>query len=273
MPAAPPAPAGTFKNVSVLTDLSQAEFNRLMIGITNWVAPKQGCPYCHNPADLASDEKYQKVVSRRMIQMTRNINTNWTGHVAQTGVTCHTCHMGNPVPTAPWYFTDRNQVLRHLLDRTDVRVQSQVALASVDSNRSSIKQTEYAYSLMNRMSRSLGVNCTFCHNSGSGSPATRAPRSGSPLCAASGWCARAAWRQAQDSVLHLPQRGVQAALRRQDGQGLSGSVWSRNPAATARRHGGRQHAGRVRPRLISDPPTDPTRRLPGVAAFFSPPGR
>lgn len=100
-----------------------------------------------------------------MIQMTRNINTTWTGHVAQTGVTCCTCHMGNPVPTAPWYFTDRNQVLRHLLDRTDVRVQSRVALASVDSNRSSIKQTEYAYSLMMHMSRSLGVNCTFCHNS------------------------------------------------------------------------------------------------------------
>ena len=32
-------------------------------------------------------------------------------------------------------------------------------------NRQSIKQTEWTYSLMVHMSESLGVNCTFCHNS------------------------------------------------------------------------------------------------------------
>ena len=31
-------------------------------------------------------------------------------------------------------------------------------------NRTSIKQAEWTYSLMNHMSKSLGVNCTFCHN-------------------------------------------------------------------------------------------------------------
>jgi len=34
-------------------------------------------------------------------------------------------------------------------------------------NRSSIKQTEWTYSLMIHMSESLGVNCTYCHNHGS----------------------------------------------------------------------------------------------------------
>ena len=33
-----------------------------------------------------------------MLEMTRHINTNWTSHVAQTGVTCYTCHRGTPLP-------------------------------------------------------------------------------------------------------------------------------------------------------------------------------
>ncbi|NBW89953.1 MAG: photosynthetic reaction center cytochrome c subunit, partial [Gammaproteobacteria bacterium] len=31
-------------------------------------------------------------------------------------------------------------------------------------NRSSVKQAEWTYSLMVHMSESLGVNCTYCHN-------------------------------------------------------------------------------------------------------------
>jgi photosynthetic reaction center cytochrome c subunit len=50
------------------------------------------------------------------------------------------------------------------LDGTDdVRVISQTALP--EGNRHSIKQTEWTYALMVHMSKSLGVNCTFCHNS------------------------------------------------------------------------------------------------------------
>lgn len=165
--AAPEAPmaAGTYKNVQVLGNLSVAEFNRTMVAMGQWVAPKQQCAYCHNLTDLASDEKYQKVVARRMLQMTRDINTNWTSHVATTGVTCYTCHRGNAVPNGVWYYTDQNQVLRYMLDREDVRVQSSAALPAEANNRSSIKQTEGTYSLMLHISKSLGVNCTFCHNS------------------------------------------------------------------------------------------------------------
>jgi photosynthetic reaction center cytochrome c subunit len=32
------------------------------------------------------------------------------------------------------------------------------------ANRASLKQTEHTYSLMVHMSESLGVNCTYCHN-------------------------------------------------------------------------------------------------------------
>ena len=69
-----PKAGDVYQNVQVLGDLSVAEFTRLMTTITAWVSPEQGCNYCHNPANLASDDIYTKVVSRRMIQMTQNIN-------------------------------------------------------------------------------------------------------------------------------------------------------------------------------------------------------
>ena len=160
---APTAP-GNWQNVQVLTDVSQAEFNRTMVAMTQWVSPQQGCNYCHVPGNFAADSPYTKVVARRMLQMVRDVNRDWQGHVAQTGVTCWTCHRGNPVPNNVWYFTRADQPLRHYLDREDARVQSASYVPS-NANRSSIKQTEYTYALMISMSNSLGVNCTFCHNS------------------------------------------------------------------------------------------------------------
>jgi len=95
-----------YKNVQVLGDLDTAQFNRLMGAITVWVAPQEGdnasCAYCHNVENMASDEKYTKVVARRMLQMTRTINSQHKSHVAETGVTCYTCHRGQAVPANVW---------------------------------------------------------------------------------------------------------------------------------------------------------------------------
>ena len=88
----------------MLGDLSVGEFTRLMVSITAWVAPQQGCTYCHNADDrFSSDALYTKVVARRMLQMTRHINATWKPHVADTGVTCYTCHRGQPVPANIWF--------------------------------------------------------------------------------------------------------------------------------------------------------------------------
>jgi photosynthetic reaction center cytochrome c subunit len=38
-----------------------------------------------------------------MLQMTQYINSEWKTHVADTGVTCYTCHRGQPVPSALWF--------------------------------------------------------------------------------------------------------------------------------------------------------------------------
>jgi photosynthetic reaction center cytochrome c subunit len=180
-----------YQNVQVLGDLSVAEFSRTMASITAWVSPEQGCVYCHNAQNFASDEVYTKVVARKMLQMTRKINTDYTQHVAATGVTCYTCHRGNNIPKNVWFTAspearsdgmlgDRagqnlaspvaglaslpeDPFTPYLLEAKDIRVNGPTALPT--GNRHSIKQTEWTYSLMMHMSTSLGVNCTYCHNS------------------------------------------------------------------------------------------------------------
>ena len=49
-----------------------------------------------------------------------------------------------------------------LVQSNEIRVVSTTALPA--GNRQSIKQTEWTYGLMMHMSQSLGVNCTYCHN-------------------------------------------------------------------------------------------------------------
>jgi len=174
-PASTSSPPAQWQNVQVLTDVSANEFNRTMLALTQWVAPQQGCVYCHDATNFASDAKYTKVVSRRMLQMTRHLNTEWKSHVQGTGVTCYSCHRGQPVPPAGlWWYTDENQFLRAYLDRSDVRVQSQT-IAHTNANNSSIRQATNTYALMINVSRALGVNCTYCHNSRSWSTWQNAP--------------------------------------------------------------------------------------------------
>ncbi len=186
-----PKAGQVYQNVKVLGDLSVGEFTRLMVSMTNWIAPEQGCAYCHNPANLADDSKYTKVVSRRMVEMTQHINTDWKNHVADTGVTCFTCHRGQPVPQAVWFKSGEqpygsnfmgdkagqnspakvvnlsslpnDPFTPFLLEAKEIRINGNTALPS--GNRQSIKQAEWTYGLMTHMSQSLGVNCTFCHNS------------------------------------------------------------------------------------------------------------
>ena len=181
-----------YENVQVLGDLGVGEFNRLMAAMTQWVSPEAGCNYCHVEGNLASDDMYTKVVSRRMVQMTQHINASWTDHVAQTGVTCYTCHRGLNVPAEIWWEDPGPETAAQfagnragqnlagvaanayaslpydpysafLVDAKEIRVIGQKALPN--NHVASIQDTEHTYALMMHMSDSLGVNCTFCHNS------------------------------------------------------------------------------------------------------------
>ncbi|MDO9285239.1 MAG: photosynthetic reaction center cytochrome PufC [Aquabacterium sp.] len=196
-PPGSPLAKDSFKNVQVLGDLPAGEFTRTMLAITAWVAPKEGCAYCHKAGDdLSADTLYTKVVARKMIAMTRHINTDWKQHVAASGdggaggVTCYTCHRGQPVPARIWFTepaprqtggstADSNGQNRpamaagltalgidpltpYLLGNQRIRAAATTALPV--NAPVSIQQTEKTFGLMMHMSQSLGVNCTYCHN-------------------------------------------------------------------------------------------------------------
>jgi photosynthetic reaction center cytochrome c subunit len=189
-PAVGPKAGDVYQNVQVLGDVSVPQFVRLMTGITAWVAPEQGCAYCHEGENYADDTLYTKKVARVMIAMTQQINQDWATHVAPTGVTCYTCHRGKNVPQYAWSAdpgpdrargmvaqADQNIAAAavgysslpydpfstFLEDKTNIRVVSDTALPT--GNPSNIKDTEHTYALMMHFANSLGVNCTYCHNS------------------------------------------------------------------------------------------------------------
>jgi len=193
-PAAGPKARDIYQNVEVLGDLSVGQFARVMAAMTAWVSPEQGCNYCHLGENLASDDLYTKRVSRRMLQMTQDINSNWDQHVANTGVTCYTCHRGKNVPAEIWYTGDTPEASASMagytagqnvpapasvyaslpadpfsgyLTESDQPIRVQTAALSSEDKYITIQHTEKTYGLMMHMSDSLGANCTLCHNSAS----------------------------------------------------------------------------------------------------------
>jgi Photosynthetic reaction centre cytochrome C subunit. len=168
-----------------------------MTAFTFWVAPDEGCAYCHAGADegnYADDSLYTKVVSRRMIEMTQFINEEWSGHVnanAEVGVNCNTCHRGQNVPSDIWFriapvnsntagwasvqnrTTSQSQFTSlpsdalesYLLDTQQIAVHDLASRVDTQPGDPTWQDTERTYSLMNYFSNSLGRNCVFCHNS------------------------------------------------------------------------------------------------------------
>ena len=195
VPTVGPKAADIYQNVQILGDLSVGEFTRLMAAITQWVSPEEGCNYCHVAEGFQLDTKYTKKVARVMIAMTQRANADWGDHVGNVGVTCYTCHRGNNIPEYVWA-QDPGQAHAAGIMTASQNIASEAAVYSSlpydpftayldgakeddaalpwrvagntalpNGNRSSIKQTEWIYSLMMHFSDSLGVNCTHCHNS------------------------------------------------------------------------------------------------------------
>jgi photosynthetic reaction center cytochrome c subunit len=145
------------------------------------------------------------MVARTMIAMTQRTNEAWgEQHTAPTGVTCWTCHRGQPVPQYVFaqdpgrplpgalakvpngqniagplvgYASLPSEPLnKYLSGDAEIGIAGPTALPT--GNDLSIKDAEWTYSLMMYFSGSLGVNCTYCHNSQSfakweGSPPAR----------------------------------------------------------------------------------------------------
>lgn len=192
-----PAAGTVYKNVQVLKNVPTGAFIRIMVSMTQWVAPKQGCGYCHVSGNFASDAKYTKRVARRMIQMTIYTNAVWKSHVKGVGVTCYTCHRGNNAPQYVWFNgvesphasglmeTETGEArpslaadgsslpydpfTPFLVGKSTAAVNAAINTAGTTAlpsgNRMSIQQTNWTYALMMNFATSLGVNCEFCHES------------------------------------------------------------------------------------------------------------
>ena len=194
-PALPPAetggPAATavYQNVQVLTDISAAEFMRLQTAITQWVSPKEGCAFCHTGTDYASDAVPAKLAARVMLRMTRHLNSDWSSHVAAAGVTCYSCHRGQPVPAEIWFpsppvlqrpfvalqddwresadtvrkfFPDAGYAQYFLGDEPIAVQSSTVGLSNTVASQVEVKRI---YEMMMTLSDGIGANCGYCHNS------------------------------------------------------------------------------------------------------------
>ncbi|MGI4811440.1 MAG: photosynthetic reaction center cytochrome PufC [Janthinobacterium lividum] len=178
-----------YKNVQVLGDVDQAEFMRLQEAITQWVAPKQGCGFCHTGEDYASDAKPQKIAARLMLSMTRTINADWSNHIAPSGVTCYTCHRGQPIPAETWFpqppkpaklwvaiqqpYNESADTVRKFFPDNgwglfyvgNENISGQSLSALPDNQVHAVIVVTRIYEMMMQMSDGMGVNCGFCHNS------------------------------------------------------------------------------------------------------------
>ena len=184
-----------YSNIQVLKDQTAGEFMTLHVAITNWVAPTEGCAFCHAGPDYApnyaSDDKPQKAAARTMIRMTQTLNTDWANHVAPSGVTCYTCHRGQNVPADAWYprqsqpprpgiarqedwheaastvhdFFPDASAEEYLLQDTKGRIQSYLALPNNTTGPATFPPVIRLYEVMMQMSDDIGVNCGYCHNS------------------------------------------------------------------------------------------------------------
>jgi photosynthetic reaction center cytochrome c subunit len=181
-----PLARDVYPNSEPLGHLTARNYERLVAAMREWVG---------NDTLFSEEETYATAVARNMIEMVWNINENWDGHVAQTGVTCYTCHRGNAVPSNVWFSPEplnswagpsanmQNQARAanystalpvdalqvYLLEDSQlVGVHGYAPRDEDGSSNVSIYHTYQTFALMQHFSNSLGVNCTYCHN-------TRAP--------------------------------------------------------------------------------------------------
>jgi hypothetical protein len=96
-------PAETvFKNIQMLKGVPA---ERLLTLMDTGFKPALGvkCTYCHDPQNWSSDDKSEKKVARKMLEMVKDINGKYLKSIEglkseQPHVSCATCHRGQEKP-------------------------------------------------------------------------------------------------------------------------------------------------------------------------------
>jgi nitrate/TMAO reductase-like tetraheme cytochrome c subunit len=89
-----------FKNLQVLPKtMSKDELKGYMKAQAKALGVE--CDFCHDVPDMASDKNEKKLIARKMIQMTNEVNAKWLKGMKDADknkVTCATCHQGHELP-------------------------------------------------------------------------------------------------------------------------------------------------------------------------------
>lgn len=96
-------PAGeVFLNITHFKGVSAGRLLNIMDrGFSNSLGIS--CNHCHNTSDYASDEKEEKIIARKMMDMTGRINRELLPDIEELSerdalVNCSTCHRGDTKP-------------------------------------------------------------------------------------------------------------------------------------------------------------------------------
>ena len=85
-----------FKNLQVLPqDITKTQLDDIMDAYC--VSLNVKCSFCHVKGNMASDDNDEKMIARKMITMTNEINEKYFGKDSGT-VGCMTCHNGKINP-------------------------------------------------------------------------------------------------------------------------------------------------------------------------------
>lgn len=143
-----------YKNIQVLKGVPASQVMGAMTRIAGFLGTD--CAHCHVPGEFDKDDKQPKQVARTMFKMVRTIGTE----LSTNKVTCYTCHRGH---TEPERMPD------------DMRAKAEEDNKKADEDKRPVEEAfKNIQSLkgitagrlmatMKGFTRSLGVDCNFCH--------------------------------------------------------------------------------------------------------------
>ena len=143
-----------YKNIQVLKGIPASRVMGAMTRISGFLGVE--CTFCHVEGDFEKDEKKPKETARTMFKMVRTIATE----LGNGKVTCYTCHRGHQEPER------MPAELRAQADEANKKAaDDKRPVEEAFKNIQSLKGVTAGQLMatMGNFTRSLGVECNFCH--------------------------------------------------------------------------------------------------------------
>ena len=143
-----------YKNIQVLKGIPATRVMGAMTRIASFLGTD--CAHCHVPGEFDKDDKQPKQVARTMFKMVRTIGTE----LSTDKVTCYTCHRGHVEPERmPDEMRAKAEEDNKKADEDKRPVEE--AFKNIQNLKGMTAGRLMA--TMRGFTRSLGVDCNFCH--------------------------------------------------------------------------------------------------------------